>query len=104
MFSDSEIAKTFTMGRRKVSYVFTDELGPLLAKWLCQSVSNSGAFSLISDKTTTNQRQKQINLLFRFWGENINCIVAKYLGLLYFGRATAADLTNMLTDVMDSNI
>ena len=41
MFSDSEIVKTFTMGRSKASYVFQDGLEPLLANWLCQSVYNS---------------------------------------------------------------
>ena len=40
MFSDSEIVKTFTMGRSKASYVFQDVLEPLLANWLCQSVYN----------------------------------------------------------------
>lgn len=105
MVSDREVAKTktFTIGRSKVSYVF--KLGPLLAMWLCQSVVNSEwTFSLILDKTTTNQRQKEIDLLFRFWDENINYIVTIYLRSLYFGRATAAHLTCMLTDVMDSDV
>ena len=105
MVSDREVAKTktFTIGRSKVSYVF--QLGPLLVMWLCQSVANSEwAFSLILDETTTNQRQKEIDLLFRFWDENINYIVTVYLRSLYFGRATAAHLTSTLTDVMDSDM
>ena len=40
---------------------------------------------------------------FPFWDKNTNHIVTRYLGLLYFGRATAADLTSMLTDVMNSD-
>ena len=85
---------------------FKDGLGALLAKWLCQNVSSlEGVFSLLFDETTINQQQQnQVDLLFRFWDENTNCIVTKYLGLLYFGRTTAAtDLTSMLTDVMDSD-
>ena len=58
---------------------------------------------LVFDETTTNQRQKQMDLLLRFWDGNTNCIVSKYLGPPYFDRATAADLTSMLTDVMDSD-
>ena len=74
-----------------------------MAKWLCQSVYNSeGAFSLIFDETATNQRQKQMDLL-HFWDKNTNHIVTKYLGLLYFGRATVAGLTSIVTDVMDSD-
>ena len=43
-----------------------------------------------------------MDILLRFWDENTNYIVTKYLGSLYFDRATAVDLTSMLTDVMDS--
>ena len=41
--------------------------------------------------------------LLHFWDKNTNYIVTKYLGLLYFGRATVADLTSIVTDVMDSD-
>ena len=44
-----------------------------------------------------------MDLLIHFWDENTNYIITKHLGLLYFGRATAADLTSMLIDVMDSD-
>ena len=68
---------------------------------MCQSVSDSeGPFSLIFDKTTTNQQQKQRDLLVHFWDENG---ITKNLGLFYFGRATVADHTSMLTDVMDTD-
>lgn len=75
--------------------------------WQCgcvKVVNSEWTFSLILDKTTTNQRQKEIDLLFRFWDENINYIVTIYLRSLYFGRATAAHLTCTLTDVMDSDV
>ena len=67
IFSGCEFVKTFTMGRNKVSYIFQEGLGLLLAKRLCQSVpSSDGAYSLIFDETTTNQRQKQMDLLLHF--------------------------------------
>ena len=104
MFSDSEIAKAFTMGRSKASYVLQDGLGPLLAKWLCENVSESeGTFSLIFDETTTNQRQKQMDLLLRYWDEKINLVVTKYLRSLNFCRAGATDLASMMLDVIDGD-
>ena len=72
MFTDSEIAKSFTMGRNKATYIYQDGLGSLLASWLCKDVSKSeGTFSLIFYETTMNQRKKQMDLLLRFWDENI---------------------------------
>lgn len=51
----TEFVKAFTMGRSKAFFVFQDGLGSLLAKWLCQTASNSeGVFSLIFDERTRN--------------------------------------------------
>lgn len=51
-------------------------------------------------------KQQPINrnklIFFVFWDKNTNYIVTKYLGLLYFGRATEAGLFSMLIDVMYS--
>ena len=61
------------MGRSKLPMFF--KMG-----WdhCCQNVSNpEGAFSLIFDETTTNQSQKQMDLLLRFIDENTNYIVTK---------------------------
>ena len=45
-----------------------------------QSASSSeGGFSLIFDETKTNHRQKQMDLFLRFWNENTNYIVVKYI-------------------------
>ena len=67
MFPDSQIPKEFTISKNKASYVLQDGLGPLLANWLCKSVSDSeGAFSFIFDETTTNQKQKQMDLFYGF--------------------------------------
>ena len=54
MFSDSTICRFFSMSKSKVSYNFQDGLGPLLLKWICQSVHRSSScFAIIFDETTT---------------------------------------------------
>ncbi|XP_065640869.1 uncharacterized protein LOC124819158 [Hydra vulgaris] len=100
MFPDSKISQCFTMSRQKASYILQDGLGPLLEKRLCNSITLSqGAFTLMFDETTTSQQRKQMDLLCRFWSEDENQVVTKYLTSLFFGRATAEDVKTMLADL-----
>ena len=39
MFSDSEMAKHFSMARLKASYIIHDGIGPLFENDLCRSLS-----------------------------------------------------------------
>ena len=55
------------------------------------------------DKTTTNQKQKQIDLLLRFWDEQLSCIATKYLESLFFARTTTTDISKMFVDVMNDS-
>ena len=99
MFSNSAIARSFSMSNGKASYVMQDGLGPLLASWLCESLSASkGAFALMFDETTTLQNRKQMDILVRYWDETQHQILTKYLGSMFFGRATASDITAMLME------
>ncbi|XP_047132571.1 uncharacterized protein LOC124811258 isoform X3 [Hydra vulgaris] len=100
MFPDSKISHGFTMSRQKASYILQDGLGPLLEKRLCNSITLSQvAFTLMFDETTTSQQRKQMDLLCRFWSEDENQVVTKYLTSLFFGRATAEDVKTMLADL-----
>lgn len=91
IFSDSEIAQIFTMGKAKLPMFF--KMG-----WdHCRQSDCAKVFSIQNDETTTNQRQKQMDLLLYFLDKNTNYIVTKHLGSFYFGRTTSADHTSMLT-------
>ena len=104
MFSDSEIAKDFTMGRSKASYVLQDGLGPLLATWLCKKLRDSeGGYTLMFDETTTEQEKKQMDILLRFWDETLKRVSTKYLTSLFFARGTALDITDMMTNLMENS-
>ena len=71
MFSDSAIVSSFSMKYGKASYIMQDGLGPLLASWLCESLSASkGSFTLMFDETTTLKNRKQMNILVRYCDEN----------------------------------
>ena len=102
MFPDSQVAKQFSMSRQKASYVLQDGLGPLLSKWLVTSINTSeGTFTLMFDETTTLQNRKQMDLLVRFWDEEQNLVTTRYLTSLFFGRATALDITGMLMSLQE---
>ena len=105
MFSDSTISKSFSMSREKASYILQDGLGPLLSKWLCKKIYDSGgAFTLMFDETTTEQRRKQMDLLIRYWDEDEEQVVTRYMTSLFFGIAKAIDITKMLTDLHDNKV
>ena len=82
MFPDSEVAKKFTMGRAKASYVVSDGLGPLIGKLVCLSTSK-GAFTLLFDETTTTQNRKQMDVLIRYCCEDQKLVVTRYVMLFF---------------------
>ena len=92
MFSDSEIAKRFQLGRSKASYCVSDGLSPMLFGHLCGKLrASDGCFTLLYDETTTKQRIKQMDVLARFWDEGEG-VKTQYMTSLFFARATAEDL------------
>ena len=102
MFPDSKIIPEFSMGKDKVSYVFQDDLRPLPGEKICQAVQKSeGAFTLMLDETA--QVKKQMDLLLTYWDEDAEEFVTKYLGSLFFGRATAVDIVNMFCKIHDGD-
>ena len=104
MFPDSSICEKFTMSKQKASYIASSGLGPLMAKQLCKSVSESGgAFTMMFDETTTLQNRKQMDLILRFWSESEKQVVTKYLMSLFFARAPAEKIVTMLTELLQEN-
>ena len=85
------------MSRQKASYVLQDGLSPLLSQWLATKPKKSkGNFTIMFDRTITHQNRKQMNILLRFWDEDENQVVTKYLCSFHFARAKAVDITEML--------
>ena len=105
MFPDSNIANLITMSRRKISYVLQDGLGPLLLSWLCDNILKStGCYTLMFNETTTEQNQKQRDLLIRYFNETEEKVVTKFLGCVMFCRATADDICDLFIKLHDDKI
>ena len=102
MFSDSNIAKGFTVSRQKASYIVFDGLGPFLGKRLCNDITSyEGTFTVIFDETTTVQNQKQMDVLIRYWSESEGLIAAQYLMFFFFGRATGDYIVDLFLQLQE---
>ena len=104
MFSDNEIGKTFTMGTSKTCYFFKmgwDHCWQSGCAKVFPIQKECLGLSLMKQQPISNG-SKWISF-FVFGTKNTNHIVTKYLGFHCFGRATTADLTSMLTGVMNSD-
>lgn len=50
------------------------------------------------NEATTVQHQEQLDILWRYWDEDEERIVKKYLTSLLFARAKGLNITNMISD------
>ena len=99
-----DTSKNFSLGRTKASYLFSDGLGPFLVKKLTHAINTSECgYTLMLGETTTAQVVKQMDLLIYHWCETRDEIWTEYLSSLFFGRAIAGDLLEMiLKEILDS--
>ena len=61
VFSDNEIAKQFSMARKKALYIIQN--GIEISKMIFVAVCQSKTFTLMFDETTTMQRKRQMDVL-----------------------------------------
>ena len=68
MFPSDAIAKDFTCGANKMSYLVTHGLAPYFKEQLVKDVKklNTG-FTIHFDETTTAQVKKQMDVIIRYW-------------------------------------
>ena len=69
MFPDSDIAKSFGMGRTKISYLIRFGVGPYFSDDLGKDIGKS-AFSIIFDDSTNRQIPKQMDVIIRYYSES----------------------------------
>ena len=89
MFSDSDIAKRFTMKPRKLSYVLSHGTGHYFTQMMLRDLSMAPGYTLIFDETVTVSTKKQLDLHFRYWCERKQSIVVRYYKSIFLGHSTA---------------
>ena len=91
----------FTLNRSKASYLISDGLGPILTKHLMkENNSTDSAFTLMYNETTTKQVRKQTDILYRFWLETKEKVVAHFLKALSFGHAKGVDVAHIISNII----
>ena len=99
MFIDSKIAKQFTFGETKFMYTVVYGLAPYFKRLLDQKVKGQPYVIMFDESPNKKLKTKQMDVLVRFWDGN--CIKSRYLDSRFLGHATAADLLEHLTPVIE---
>ncbi|KAG1651529.1 Structural maintenance of chromosomes flexible hinge domain-containing protein 1 [Nymphon striatum] len=103
MFPDSEIAKQFQCGERKMAYVCVYGLAEFFKKLLNESIK--GQFVVLFDESLNKKMQeKQMDVHARYIDE-ANEVKTRYFGSTFLGHGTANDLMDHFTkSVLESGL
>ncbi|EEC07669.1 hypothetical protein IscW_ISCW006805 [Ixodes scapularis] len=94
MFPDSEIARNFRCGRKKLSYVISDGLGPYFkSKGIEELVRPNVFYAVMIDETPKpEEKVQQLDVLVRFYSDTAGRVVVEHLQSFNLGHATADTL------------
>ncbi|KAH8020423.1 hypothetical protein HPB51_001721 [Rhipicephalus microplus] len=90
MFPDSKIAKEFQCGRKKLSYIISDGLGPYFKKAVTDELNRPHTYYTIQiDETPLpEQRCQQLDVMARYFSETQKRVVVEHLRSYHLGSAT----------------
>lgn len=94
MFPDSVIAKKFSCGETKCSYLIQFGLAPYFKTDLANKVQKPETIFVVSFDESLNKvlQEEQMDLLLRFWDEELNRVVTRYYDSVFLGHTRAEDL------------
>jgi hypothetical protein len=93
MFPDSQIAKAFTCGPSKMSYLTVFGLASYFETQLIEELDKASFYSVSFDESYNKiTKNEQMDFAIRFWDSQNQLIVNRYLGSQFLGHATAIDL------------
>ena len=98
MFSDSNTAKSYEMGRTKLSYDINFGLGPYFHRLLTENIKKSPYYTLSFDESLNDFFQNcQLDLNIRFWNSDLNHVESRYFDSKFLGHPTAKNLLESMT-------
>ena len=93
MFTDSEIAKKFSLGKTKVSYVIVRDLAPYLHDHIAKVLNDCNYFVACFDEALNHVVQRgQMDVHIRFWHETQRKVATRYFTSAFLGHARTTDL------------
>lgn len=101
MFPDSELAKAFSCGEKKCSYIACHGLRPFFQAALQQEIENSDCYVVLFDESGNDfLHQKQMDVHVRYWNSSHN-VATRYLTSVFMGHATAEDIQEKLLKALE---
>ncbi|KAL3187513.1 hypothetical protein MRX96_025022 [Rhipicephalus microplus] len=90
MFPDSEIAKEFQCGRKKLSYKISDGLGSCFTKAVTDELNRPHTYYTIQNEETLlpEQRCQQLDVMARYFSDTQKRVVVEHLRSYHLGSAT----------------
>ena len=101
MFKDSKIAKKFTCGSTKCSYVINFGIAPYFHNLLENALNFAPFYVACCDESHNDVLKKgQMDMLLRFWNEDTNMVATRYSKFL--GKAKAVDVHQKFKNCLSS--
>ena len=92
-FTDSEIAKKFSLRKTKVSYVIVHGLAPYFHDNVAEVLNDCNYFVACFDKALNHVVQRgQMDVHIRFWDETQRKVATRYFASAFLGHVRATDL------------
>lgn len=106
MFPDSETAKQFACGEKKMSYICRFGIAPYFERLLFKYLEKLEHVVLLFDESLNKTLQmKQMDIYVRFWHINLNEVHTRYLTSHYLGHSKSDDiLSHFLQSVQEFNL
>ncbi|XP_050044186.2 uncharacterized protein [Dermacentor andersoni] len=103
MFPDSQIAKAFQCGRKKVSYIISDGLGPYFKAKVLEELAKPEVFYtvMIDETPVPEMKVQQLDVLIRYFSVNAQDVVVEHLQSFHMGHATADELFSCVEDALN---
>ncbi|KAH6922186.1 hypothetical protein HPB50_010792 [Hyalomma asiaticum] len=100
MFPDSQIAKAFQCGRKKVSYIISDVLGPYFKGKVVEELAEPGVFYtvMIDETPVPEMKVQQLDVLVRYFSVKAQDVVVEHLQSFHMVHATADELFSCVSD------
>lgn len=93
MFPDSEIAKQFTCGRKKCSYLINFGLAPYFSNELISKLQKVSHYVILFDESYNSvTKSEQMDFHVRFWDADNNCTITRYLSSQFLTKGDAETL------------
>ena len=103
MFSDSQIAKDFQMSHTKMTYLINFTIAPYFLEILMSELKSCNYYSISLDEGPNDIIQTcMMDVHVRYWSSSKNQICVRYLDSKFMGHATADDLLENFSDVINN--